>query len=216
MNRIDKLKSELEAESLIKTLEVPKRSSSRSSETPSDTKAVTELSATKEEADLAENLDTRSSVDSNSTIEKDDPKELQDKLDPSPNESSTIKAIVPYNAKIKLFLIESVNSEQPRSSGDKIEIRVKENIYDGTNLLFNSYGKVRAHLKNFKSSLNNKKGLIELVVDQVQAYDGSWIDVHRSTFRIPGKRGERINISKDIDLEVFTSESKIITYKINQ
>ncbi len=147
---------------------------------------------------------------------KQDPKPIVNRKNnietDSHSRTKKVKATIKYGMKIIIGLDEDINTEQNRSDGESVRMHVKNNVYNKGKLVFEAGSPVKAVLTKFKSSLNRKKGLIEVKVKSIQAKDGSWIDVRRSTFRTPGRRGQKINYSPGMEWIVFTAERKKITY----
>ena len=121
--------------------------------------------------------------------------------------SRRVTVVVPKNKDILLSVTETLSSFQNHSKGKSISLQVLKDVYINGILVIKRGAKGRATLENFKSSKNNQKGLIELKVKQVQAVDGSWLEVKRGNFKIPGNKGEEIKFTSSTQLQVKTSKS---------
>ncbi len=167
----------------------------------------------KEKIDFKRNRDTKKEKESG---KKQDPKPIiiskNNSETDSQNRIKKVSATIKYGMKVSIGLDEDINTEQNRSTGESIKMHIKNNVYYKGKLVFEAGSPVKAVLTKFKSSLNRKKGLIEVKVKSIQAADGSWIETRRSTFRTPGRRGEKIMYPLGMEWIVYTAERKKITY----
>ena len=121
-------------------------------------------------------------------------------------------AIIPRGQKVLLGLNTTVTTDQQRYKGERIEMHIKKDVFHDGKLIFRAGDKARAVLSAFKTSRNRKKGLLELKIKEVQAADGNWVRVKKSTFRVPGRRGEKVSFPTSADWEVYVATRKKITY----